>query len=467
MMMYLEGEELSADQIAQALRKAFLEGALFPIFITSGEKAIGTTDVLDAIAAFFPNPAARPRDAKDETSGEPIELTADMPFSARVFRINFDPFVGKISYLKICSGEVKAGAIVRTKDAKNPFKLAHLYTVQGKETKDVKSACAGDIIAVSKVEELDLGDTVTLEGHAIVIDPPVYPNPMVALAVEPKSRADEAKISGALGKLVSADPTLQMERNPDTHELVVHGMSNLHLDTLFARLKSRYKIEVVTGLPKISYLETIAGGAEADYRHKKQSGGSGQFAHVYLRLEPTERGSGFEFSSKVVGGAISSSYLPSIEKGIKQVMGEGVIAGFKFIDCKVEVYDGKEHPVDSKDIAFQIAGRNAFKEAVQKAKPVLLEPICNVEITCHQEHMGAIMGDLNTRRGRIHNTKNEGQLAVVEAQVPAAEMQTYSNELRSLTGGEGSFGMTESHYDVVPQHLMSGIIAKYKKADEE
>ncbi|MFC1706481.1 elongation factor G [Planctomycetota bacterium] len=470
MMRYLEGETLGPDDIRNALSAALRAGTLHPIFLTSAEKGVGVAELLDALVDFFPSPEERTFAASASKSGEEteeVEVRFDQPFVARVFKVNFDPFVGKLAYLRIVSGSIQTGATIRTPDVKASVRLAHLYSVHGKETKEIEGAVAGDIIALSKIDELNIDDTAMSGDLRVRVVAPSYPTPMVGLAVEAKSRADDTKIVAALQKLVDADQTLSLERSSQTNELVISGMSTLHLDTIFARLKGRYKIEVNTRLPKVPYLETITGKGVADYRHKKQTGGAGQFAHVYLRIEPLDRGGGFEFKSEVVGGAISSGFLPSIEKGIKSTMSDGVLAGFKFVDAKVVVYDGKEHPVDSKDIAFQIAGRNAFKAAVQKAKPVLLEPIVDVEIIAPQDSMGALMGDLNTRRGRIQTSESQGQLVVIKAQVPLAEMQTYSSELRSITGGEGSYSMEHSHYDPVPQHVAQQVIAKYKSKDDE
>jgi len=294
-----------------------------------------------------------------------------------------------------------------------------------------------------------------------------YPTPMVALAVEPKARTDEAKISVALHKLCESDPTIRQHRDPQTHELVVEGMSNLHLDVVLKRLKRRYQVETTTKVPRVPYLETITAKGDAKYRHKKQSGGAGQFAEVWMRIEPTARGVGFVFESEVVGGAISHSFIPAIEKGVRHVLEKGVIAGFPVVDVKAIVYDGKEHPVDSKDIAFQVAGRGAFREAAKQARPVLLEPVCDVEITVPSDFVGAILGDMNQRRGRIHSTDSAGNMSVVTAKVPHSEMLSYSSELRSMTGGEGTYTMKQSHYDPLPSHLAQHVIAQWKHVETE
>ncbi len=467
MMRYLDGEELGVEEITKAIHAAVRSGHVVPVFATAAERALGVPQLCEAFVELFPRADERVFEASSEDGAETIRIDARSPFTARVFHVTYDPFVGKVAFVRICSGSLAPGASVLHTGGKSSVKLAHIYRVFGKDHREVEDeAVAGELIALHKYEELHIGDALYTADLRIKWPPVTYPEPMVGVAAAPRSRGDDAKIMAALQKLIEADPTLSAERVRETKELVIKGMSNLHLDTLMHRMKSRYQVEVDTHLPKVPYLETITGKGQADYRHKKQTGGAGQFAHVYLRVEPVERGAGFSFKSEVVGGAISQGFLPSIEKGIRQVMEEGVIAGFPFVDCSVVVYDGKEHPVDSKDIAFQIAGRNAFREAVQKAKPVLLEPIEDVTITAPADYTGAIMGDLNTRRGRIQNTGQEGRFVVIQAQVPLAEMLTYSTELRSLTGGEGSFTMRHSHYDVVPKHIADQVIAQHAKERE-
>ena len=467
MMLYLEGEELADDVVARCFRTAFASGALVPVFVCAAQQDIGVGELLEAIVDLFPSPEECTTKALSAEGEGELELTADMPFTARVFHVTYDSFVGKIALLKIVSGSLRAGQQVHHNDDKGAVKIAHIYTLFGKDHSEISEAVAGDVVAVTKLEVLNLGDALCSGDMRVVWPAIAYPSPMVGVAVTPKSRADDSKIMGALHKLTDGDCTLKAERIAQTHELVVSGMSTLHLDVLFERLKSRYQVEVETRLPRIPYLETITAKGVADYRHKKQSGGAGQFAHVYLRVEPVERGGGFSFVSEIVGGAISQNFLPSIEKGIRQVMEDGVIAGNRFIDCKVIVYDGKEHPVDSKDVAFQIAGRHAFKLAVEQAHPVLLEPIADVEILAPQAYTGDLMGDLNTRRGRIQNTGSEGDWVSVQAKVPVAEMQTYQTELRSITGGEGSYTMSISHHDAVPSHIASQIVARHKKEKAE
>lgn len=467
MTRYLEGEELKEDEVRRALHEAFRAGSFHPIFVTAAEKDVGVEELLTTIGDLFPAAGERTYPATEVDSDEKVEVTADKPFTAQVFKVLYDPFVGKITYLRIYSGTLAQNAMVVAPHAKNAIKIAHMYRVQGKEQQEVTEAVAGDIVAVTKIEDLRIGDTVTMADYRVKYPPIEFPTPMVALAVEPKARTDEGKISQALAKLLEADPTVHQRRDPQTHELVVTGMSNLQLETLLHRLKRRYQVETTTKVPKVPYLETITTKGDAKYRHKKQTGGAGQFAEVWMRIEPQPRGAGFEFESKVVGGAISSSFIPAIEKGVRHILDRGVIASFPIVDVKAIVYDGKEHPVDSKDIAFQVAGRGAFREAMKLAKPVLLEPIADIEITIPTDFMGAIMGDLNSRRGRIASTDTVGTYSVIKAKAPVSEMLTYSSELRSITGGEGSYSLTHSHYDPVPSQLAQQVIAQYKKEEKE
>ncbi len=468
MMRYLEGETIAPDELRKALVTAIRAGAVFPLLVTAAEKdLLGVDELLTAIAELGPAAADAKIEAMEADGGAPVTVGADKPFTARVFKTLYDPFVGKLTYFRVVSGSLPQNAVVLNPRTKATTKVAHIYRVQGKDQQEVPEAVAGDLCAVAKIEGLELGDALCTGDFRVKFPAIEFPTPMVSLAVDPKARGDEGKISGALQKLAEQDPTFHMNRDRQTKELVITGMSNLHLDVVLARLKRRFQVEVTTRIPKVPYLETIAAKGDAKYRHKKQTGGAGQFAEVWMRIEPQPRGVGFEFESEVVGGAISSSFIPSIEKGVRHVLEQGVIAGFPVVDVKAIVYDGKEHPVDSKDIAFQVAGRQCFKLAVQQAKPVLLEPIQEVEITVPQDFMGAIMGDLNSRRGRIVSTDSVGNYSIIKATIPQAEMMTYSTELRSMTGGEGTYATKLSHMDVVPSHLAQEVISQYKKEEKE
>jgi elongation factor G len=463
MVRYLDGEEIKPDEVKKALHQAFRAGAIYPIFVTSAEKDFGVEELLTTVVELFPFAGERTYAATELEYNGPVKVTASKPFTAQVFKTVYDPFVGKLCYFRVYSGTLPQNAsVITTGNAKGPVKIAHIYKPQGNERKEVTEAIAGDIVVTAKVEDLHAGDTIMTGDYRVKYPPIDFPTPMVALAVAPKARGDETKLAPALAKLCEADPTVKQTRHPQTHELTVTGMSELHLQILFSRLKRRYQVEVATHIPKVAYLETITAKGDAKYRHKKQTGGAGQFAEVWLRIEPLPRGKGFEFDSEVVGGAISSSYIPSVEKGVKYMMERGVIAGHPVIDLKAVVYDGKEHPVDSKDIAFQIAGRMAFREAVKQAKPVLIEPVVDVEITVPMDQVGHIMSDLPTRRGRVTTQDQSGNYAIVKAQVPLAEMQTYSSALRSMTGGEGSYVMTFARYDPVPGNIAQQVIAQFK-----
>jgi elongation factor G len=469
MERYLEEGDVAPDQLKGLIGKAIVAGTLVPIFFVSAEKDIGVSELLDAIVASFPSPVDGPVRRHAPAAGGPFdqEALADpaQPFLGQVFKIVTDDYVGKLAFFRVFSGKIHANTnfhLVRT-DSRE--KMTNVLTVQGKETKQVEEASAGQIAAMARVEAIAIGDVVTA-GENLHFPPIPFPTPMVSLALEPKSRGDETKIGPTLQKLADEDPALTVRRDGQTHETVLTGLSDLHLKVKLNRMVRRYKVEVTSKLPKIPYLETITAEGDSQYRHKKQTGGAGQFAEVWMRIRPQERGEGFQFKSAVVGGAISQSYLPSIEKGVKQVMEQGVLAGCPVRDVYVEVYDGKEHPVDSKDIAFQIAGREAFKQAMLKARPVLLEPIMDVEIVVPTRNMGDITSDLNSRRGRIMGMDSQGGMQIIRAQIPLAEMQTYSTELRSLTGGEGTYSAQPARYDIVPPNLAEEIRARYAKQRE-
>ena len=469
MEKYLEEGEIAPEELRGLLGKAIGAGTVVPVFFVSLTKDLGVGELLDAIASYFPSPLdgvkRRASATADGEADQDLVPDAGAPFVGQVFKIVTDDYVGKLAFFRVYSGTMRANThfhLCRT-DAQE--KMSNILWVHGKETKQVEEVTAGQIAAMARVESIAIGDSVTADKNVFL--PPIgFPLPMVALSVEPKARGDETKIGPALTKLADEDPSFTVDRNAQTHETVIAGLSDLHLKIKLGRLERRYKVEVCTKLPKIAYLETITGKGDAQYRHKKQTGGAGQFAEVWMRIAPVERGSGYSFNWKVVGGNISQSFRPSIEKGIKQVMEQGVISGCHVCDVSVEVYDGKEHPVDSKDIAFQIAGREAFKQAMLAAKPVLLEPIMDVEIMVPTSHMGDITSDLNTRRGRIMGMEANGNMQSIKAKVPLAEMQTYSTELRSLTGGEGTYTATESHFDVVPPNVAQEIKARYLKEKE-
>ncbi len=467
-MRYLEGEAISADEIKAAFRKAVLARTVVPVIPLASDAEVGITELLDAIRDFGPSPVDEKRQSAplgDEPEWSDIDFGGS--FVARVFKSVWTPF-GRMGVFRILAGGIKAGDSIKNVHKEKTEKLGHIFRPHGKELKEVESAVTGEIIAVTKIESLEIGDSLVGASSAPVqLRAVELPVPMVSLAVEPKTRGDEQKISGALNRLADEDRTFKITRDAQTSEMVVHGMSTLHLETTLARLKARSGVEVDTKLPKIPYRETIGGNGDAKYRHKKQTGGAGEFGEVHLRVSPVERGAGFQFKSSVVGGNIPHQFISSIEKGIRQTLGRGLLAGCEIVDVCVDVYDGKHHPVDSKDVAFQKAGRGAFKQAFLDAKPQLLEPVVKAEINAPNDYMGAIMSDLNSRRARIQNTEQEGGYCIVTAEAPLKELQTYSTELKSITAGEGSYLVEFSHYEAVPQHVAKDVMAQYKTDDEE
>ncbi len=471
MEKYLNEGAITDAEFDAVLPRAIALGKVVPIFATSVRADKGIEALLDFVARDLPSPDKRPARAGVKTDGEG-ELTLpaqeSAPFSAQVFKVTSDPFVGRVSYFRVYSGSLVPDATFFLARTKEVVKFGKLFRVFGKDQKPTDKVIAGEIAAVAKIESLQVGDTLCAENAGISYAKIVFPQPMVSLAVEPKSRDDEQKIRGALQKLVDSDPTFQIKIDSQTHDMVITGMSQLHLEICLARLKSRFNVQVTTRQPRIPYKETVTGKAQGHHRHKKQAGGAGQFAEVYIRIEPLARGSGFEFADEVVGGSVPQQFIPSVEKGIRKVLETGVIAGYPFEDVRVALYDGKEHPVDSKDIAFQVAGREAFKKAVAEAKPVLLEPIVNIEITVPSRVVGDILGNLNSRRGRILDQEMApGGQQIIRASIPFAEVMNYSSELRSMTGGEGSYSIELSHYDVVPARTQQELVAKYQASRTE
>jgi len=473
MERYLGDEKLAPEEIAGAFTKALQAGTVVPILFASARKEIGVTELLDLLAAFTPNPIqARPRTARKGAAADApeITLTSDPkgPLVAQVFKVVADPYVGKVSYLRVFSGTLLADSPARIGDDRRETKIGHILRVQGKETQSVSQAAAGDIVGVAKVDELSIGRTVSSGAEPLFMAGPVMPVPMYSLALQPKTRGDEQKISECLAKVLEEDTTLKTTRDRQTNELVVSGMGDIHLTTLLARLRRRYQLEVDTKPPKIPYRETISATADGHYRHKKQTGGAGQFGEVYLRVEPKERGAGFEFVDDTFGGSIPKQFLPAVEKGVREALEQGVIAGYPFSDVLVAATDGKSHAVDSKEVAFKIAGRMAFKDAVLKAKPVILEPYVNLAVTVPDEYLGAITGDLNSRRGRIMGMEaGAGGSQTIKVQVPLAEVAQYNTQLRSITGGQGTYTMELSHYEPVPPYVQQTIVDSAAKAKEE
>jgi elongation factor G len=469
MEQYLDSGEVADADLSRVAVKAVATGSVVPVIFCSSQKDIGINEFLDAIVDYCPSPIdgrSRQLISKD---GEQVDIdtSTSATMYAQVFKMVTDPFVGKLSFLRIISGTFKLDKPVYNLRTEKAEKIGGILRLQGKEQQSLNSAVAGDIVAVPKLDDIQISDTFSESAESGKLADISFPAPMVSLAVEPKSRKDEQKITEALAKLSDEDATFLIKRDAQINQLVVTGMSGLHLETMLGRLKSRFEVEVNTSIPKVPYKETIAKAAQSHYKHKKQTGGRGQFGEVYLKVEPKERGEGFEFANAVVGGVIPGQYIPAVEKGVRESTVRGVIAGYEFIDVRVTVYDGKHHPVDSSEAAFKIAGSKAFQLAILDANPVLLEPIVDIEIVVPNQFMGDITGDVNSRRGRIMGVDADGSSQIIKAQVPLAEVMSYSAQLRSMTGGEGLYTMAFSHLDVVPGKIADQIKAQFEGHKEE
>lgn len=467
LMKYLEGEELSPKEIQEGLRKSIASGSAVPVLAASAVTGIGVRAVLDAIADYMPGPAESVM-ALNPATEEQEELEANLaaPLTALVFKSTVDPY-GKQSYFRVYSGAIESDSRVLNVETGEQERLGQLGYPRGGEQIPVARVIAGDIGVVTKLSDTNTGQTLCDRDHPLKLEGIDFPTPIFSVAVSPATKADSAKMGASLSRLVEEDPSFEWHLEPSTRQTILSGMGDAHIDIGCRRLKRKFGVEVNTAVPKVPYRETITRSATETYRHKKQTGGAGQFAQVSMRLEPVEPGSGFAYEWEVFGGAISQSFRPSIEKGVKSVMETGVLAGYPILDMFVAITDGKEHPVDSKDIAFQIAGREAFKQAFMAAGPVLLEPICEVTVTVPDEYMGDVLSDMNTRRGRVQGMDQKAGRSMVTAQVPLAEMQRYSTSLRAFTQGRGFYTMHISHYENVPSHLAQEIVTQAKQEAEE
>ena len=459
---------LSEEHLVSGLREAVRERRIYPVLFASGLGNIGTDRVLDFISNYLPAATERApvEGAPTSGNGEPPRhnVVDSEPLSLFVFKTVSDAFAGRISFFKVFSGVVKTEAGVQNFTKNSGEKLAHLSIMQGKNQVPVSDLHAGDIGAVAKLRDTLTGDTLGDKAAPIQYPPVKLPEPAISFAVEPKTRADEDKLSNGIHKLMEEDPMLRFYRDPQTKEFLVAGTGQQHIEVVVSKLKKRYHTEVNLKAPKVPYRETIRGRADVEGRHKKQTGGHGQFGVCRIKMEPLPRGAEFEFVNDIFGGAIPRNFIPAVEKGIKDAAARGYLAGYPVVDFKVVLYDGSYHDVDSNDLSFQLAGRLAFRKAMEQAKPTLLEPIMKVEIEVPDEFAGAIMGDLNSRRGRIQGMDNKSGKTVVKAEVPMAEMLTYGADLTSMTQGRGSFNMEMDHYDIVPAQLQEKIITASKAA---
>ncbi len=463
---YLEGEELSADDITHALAEGVAAAQIFPVLCISGSQTLGIQPVLNAMVDLLPSPASRTSvTCTNPKNQQEVERSPDptAPFTARVFK-TVDSQAGKLALFCVISGKVDSDSVVynATRDAKE--RIGQLFHLKGKKQEPVATALPGDVIGVAKLKETHTGDTLCDEKELALLPPLVEFNPAISFALELKSRGDEEKIMASLDRLNEEDPALKVDRDQQSNEILISGAGQLHIEVVVEKLKRKYGVEVELKAPKVPYRETITGKTEAQGRLKKQSGGRGQFGDTWLRVGPLARGAGFEFINGIKGGTIPRQYIQSVEKGVVDALGKGFLAGYPIVDVQVALYDGSYHEVDSSDMAFQIAGSIGIQNALEKAKPVLLEPIMHLDITVPEEYMGDISGDINRRRGRLVSVDAKGHSQIIKASVPMAEILTYAPDLRSMTSGRGTFEAGFSHYEEVPHHLTEKIIQESKRA---
>lgn len=460
---YLSEGKLSAEQLASGLRSAVKQGKLFPVIFGSAVKGQGLEELLKALKDY----GASPLDRRIALKEGFLPASESGPFAGFVFKSIFDPYVGQLSLIRIFSGSLSANATFYNLTQQTSERFTQFFILQGKEERTIESAGCGDLIAIPKLKQTQTSDSLG-DQHAPVVFPPIaFPETMMSASVKPRTRQDEEKISQALHKLTAEDPTFKLKVDPETKEMVISGLGDLHLHVMVGRLKKRFSVEVDLGTPKVPYKETITKSAKVQGKFKRQSGGRGQYGDVWIEVHPLEHGKGFEFLDKVVGGAIPRNFIPSVEKGVRAAMTRGVIAGCPLVDIQVALYDGSYHDVDSSDAAFQKAGAMALRKAALEAGPGLLEPIMEVEVAVTEEFLGTVSGDLNSRRGRPMGMGSKGKTQLVKAHVPLAEMFTYGNDLRSMTQGKGSYTMKFSHYEQVPAKIAQPIIARYQEHYKE
>ncbi|GAB4342486.1 MAG: elongation factor G [Calditrichia bacterium] len=462
---FFEAGELTDEEFTNGFKKALMNRMVFPIFCTSATHNVGVSALLDFAVNYVPKPNEMP--PIKSVDGEERQLSDDEKLTAFVFKTLAEAHVGELSFVRVFSGTMKSGDEVQNSTQRHSERIGQIFQLCGKNKENTDMLHSGDIGALVKLKGTHTGDTLTAKGSEYMMEKLVYPESLMSLAVEPKSKGDEGKISQGFQALHEEDPTFSMKYDPELKQTIISGQGELHLEIMVKRLKQRFGVDVNLKDPKIPYRETIKGKADARYRHKKQSGGAGQFAEVMMRIEPKPRGEGVEFTNSLVGQNVDRVYVPSVEKGVNAACEEGIIAGYKVVDVKVDFYDGKMHPVDSSDIAFQIAGKAAFKEGFMQAKPILLEPIYDVEIRVPEDYMGDVMGDISSRRGKIQGMDAEGRFQIIKAKVPLAELNKYATTLRSMTQGRGMFRKKFSHYEELPGDLANKVIEQAKKEKEE
>jgi len=469
-MKYLDGEELSEEEIVAGLQQRVARNEAVLVFSASALQGIGVSPLMDAMISFLPSPANRTVVAYRPGGEEEIELMADPagPLAALVFKTTADPFVGKLSFFRVFSGTISSDSRVINASDGSEERVAQLYHPRGKEQLSTDEVMAGDIGAVAKLSKTTTGETLCNKDAPLALPKIKFPSPVYSVAVFPKTKADLDKMSSALSRLLEEDPTLTVTREQGTGETIMSGLGDTHVDVAARKLHSKFGVEITTSVPRVPYRETITKVSSAQGRHKKQTGGRGQFGDVYIRFEPLERGAGFEFVDEIFGGAVPKNFIPAVEKGLREILDNGVLAGYPTVDVRAVLYDGSYHPVDSSEIAFKLAAHLAFKKGIPAAGAVLLEPIMNVQVTVPEEYMGDVMSDFNTRRGRVQGMSQEKGKAIVTAQVPLAEMLRYAVDLRGISQGRGIFTMEFSHYDIVPSNVAQKVIeeAAREKAEE-
>ena len=460
MMKYLEGEELTIDEIKTTIRKETLKGEMFPMFCGSAYKNKGVQMMLDGIVDYMPSPLDIPaiKGIDPDTGEEDERHSSDKaPFAALAFKIVADPFVGKLAFFRVYSGTLKAGSYVYNATKGKKERIGRIMQMHANHRQEIEMVYSGDLAAAVGLKQTTTGDTLCDEDHPIILESMEFPDPVIEIAIEPKTKAGQEKMGIALAKLAEEDPTFKTYTNADTGQTIIAGMGELHLEIIVDRLLREFKVEANVGKPQVSYKETITKEVDEDYKHKKQTGGSGQYGHVRFKMYPREAGSGFEFKNSIVGGAIPKEYIPKIEEGFVSAMETGPVAGYQMVDIGIELYDGSYHEVDSSEMAFKIAATMGFKDACKKAAPVLLEPIFKVEVTVPENNMGDIIGDISSRRGRIEGSDIRGGAAIVRGFVPLSEMFGYATDLRSKTQGRGTYVMQFDHFDKLPESLLEKV----------
>ncbi len=460
---YLNGEKLTVEELKASLRLATISYKLVPIFCGTSLRNKGVQPLLDAVIDYLPSPVDLDHieglNPKDETQKEVRKLTSAEPFSGLAFKLQIDPHVGKLTYVRIYSGTIKAGSYIYNANKGLKERVARVLLMHANKREEISEAYAGEIVALVGVKDTITGNTLCDEAHPIILEKISFPDPVISLAIEPKTKNDQEKMGYALQRLAEEDPTFKIKSNQETGQTIIWGMGELHLEILVDRMKREFKVEAGVGAPQVAYKETIRKTIEAEGKYIRQSGGRGQYGHCFLRLEPRNRGEGYEFVNAIRGAAIPNEFIPAVDKGVKEAMDNGVLAGYPVVDIKVTLYDGTYHDVDSSEIAFKIAGSMAFQSGVKQASPVLLEPIMKVEVTTPDEFMGDVIGDLGAKRSQIMGTQKRGPVTLILAQVPLAELSGYATTLRSMSKGRATYYMEPSHYQEVPKNIQEKIIA--------